>query len=59
MIGLFSNTFKALYFECLVGSSMHNFFDLVVIAERIKQVVRMGRIVDLNEKKGFVRPRQL
>jgi hypothetical protein len=39
MPSLFSNTFKAPYFEHLVGSAAQNFSDLVVIAERIEQVV--------------------
>jgi hypothetical protein len=53
MTGLFSNTFKALYFEYLVGSAAHNFSDLVVIAERIEQAVRTGRIMDPTKKRGF------
>jgi hypothetical protein len=54
IIGLFSNTFKAPYFEYLVGSSAQSFSDLVVIAERIKQVIRMGRITDPSQKGGFI-----
>jgi hypothetical protein len=54
MIGLFSNTFKAPYFEYLVGSAAQSFSDLVVIAERIEQAIRMGRITDPSEKRGFV-----
>ena len=53
MISLFSNTFKAPYFEYLVGSAAQSFSDLVVIAERIEQAIRMGRITDPSEKKGF------
>ncbi|XP_061947974.1 uncharacterized protein LOC133671268 [Populus nigra] len=58
MTGLFSNTFKALYFKYLVGSAAQNFSDLVVIAERIEQVVRTGRIMDPIEKRGFVGKRK-
>jgi hypothetical protein len=54
MTGLFSNTFKAPYFEYLVGSAAHNFSDLVFIAERIEHAIRGGRIVDPMEKRGFV-----
>ncbi|XP_073264245.1 uncharacterized protein [Populus alba] len=54
MTGLFSNTFKAPYFEYLVGSAAQNFSDLVFIAERIEHAIQAGRIVDLIEKRGFV-----
>ena len=54
MTGLFSNTFKAPYFEYLVGSAAYNFSDLVFIVERIEHAIRAGRIVDPIEKRGFV-----
>jgi hypothetical protein len=54
MIGLFSNTFKAPYFEYLVGSSAQSFSDLVIIAEQIEQAIRIGRITDPSEKRGFI-----
>jgi hypothetical protein len=53
MISLFSNTFKALYFEYLVRSSAQHFTDLVVIAERIEQAIGLGKIADPTEKNGF------
>jgi hypothetical protein len=53
MIKLFVNTFKAPYFEYLVGSSAQHFTDLVVIAKRIEQAIRLGKIVDPTEKNGF------
>jgi len=53
MISLFSNTFKAPYFEYLVRSSTQHFTDLVVITERIKQANGLGKIVDLTEKNRF------
>jgi len=53
MISLFSNTFKASYFEYLVRSSTQHFTDLVVITERIKQANGLGKIVDLTEKNRF------
>jgi hypothetical protein len=46
MINLFVNTFKALYFDYLVGSSTQHFIDLVVIAERIEQAIGLGKIAD-------------
>jgi hypothetical protein len=58
MTSLFSNTFKAPCFEYLVGSAAQNFSDLVVIAERIEQAVRTGRIVDPTEKRGFIGKRK-
>jgi hypothetical protein len=53
MISLFSNSFKASYFEYLVRSSAQHFTDLVVIAERIEQAIGLGKIVNLTEKNGF------
>jgi hypothetical protein len=50
MISLFSNTFKAPYFEYLVRSSAQHFTDLVVIAERIEQAIGLGKIIDPTEK---------
>jgi len=43
MINLFINTFKAPYFEYLVGSSTQYFSDLVAIAKRIEQAIRLGK----------------
>jgi hypothetical protein len=53
MISLFSNTFKAPYFEYLVRSSAQHFTDLVVTAERIEQVIGLGKITNSTEKNGF------
>ncbi|XP_061945039.1 uncharacterized protein LOC133669048 [Populus nigra] len=53
MVTLFSNTFKSPYFEHLVGSSAQHFYDAVTIAERIEQAIRMGRMLEPTEKKGF------
>jgi hypothetical protein len=33
--------------------ALQHFSNLVVIAKRIKKVIRIGKILDLNEKKGF------
>jgi hypothetical protein len=53
MISLFSNSFKAPYFEYLVRSSAQHFTDLVVIAERIEQAIGLGKIANPTEKNGF------
>jgi hypothetical protein len=58
MISLFSNTFKAPYFEYLVRSSAQHFTDLVVIAERIEQAIGLGKIVDPTKKNGFTEKRK-
>jgi len=54
MISLFSNTFKAPYFEYLVRSSAQHFTDLVVIAERVEQAIGLGKIANPTEKNGFM-----
>jgi hypothetical protein len=53
MISLFSNTFKAPYFEYLVRSSAQHFTDLVVIAERIEQAIGLGKIANPTKKNSF------
>ena len=53
MVTLFSNTFRAPYYEHLMGSSAQHFYDAVRIAERIEQGIRSGRIAEPIEKKGF------
>jgi len=53
MINLFVNTFKASYFEYLVGSSAQHFTNLVVIVERIEQAIGIGKIIDPIENNGF------
>jgi len=53
MISLFSNSFKAPYFEYFVRSSAQHFTNLVVIAERIEQDIGLGKIAKLTEKNGF------
>jgi hypothetical protein len=58
MIDLFSNTFKAPYFEYLVRSSTQHFTDLVVIAKMIEQAIRLGKIADPIEKNDFTKKRK-
>jgi hypothetical protein len=58
MVTLFANTFKAPYYEHLMGSSAQHFYDAVRIAERIEQGIRSGRIMEPVEKKGFVGKRK-
>ena len=55
---MFVSTFKAPYFEYLVGSSAQHFSDLVAIAERIEQAIRLGRIDDLTEETRFTREKK-
>ena len=54
MVTLFANTFRAPYYEHLMGSSAQHFYDAVRIAERIEQGIRSGRIMELVEKRGFI-----
>jgi hypothetical protein len=58
MINLFANTFKAPYFEYLVESSAQHFSDPVATAERIEQVIRLGRIADSTKEKSFTGKRK-
>ena len=55
---MFANTFKAPYFEYLVESFAQYFSNLVIIAEKIEQAIRLGKIVDLTEEKYFTRKRK-
>jgi len=54
MVTLFANTFKAPYYEHLMGSSAQHFYDVVRIAERIEQGIKAGRIIEPLETKGFI-----
>ena len=58
MVTLFANTFRAPYYEHLMGSSAQHFYDAVRIAERIEQGIRSGRIMEPVEKRGFVGKRK-
>jgi len=53
MVTLFANTFKAPYYEHIMGSSSQYIYDVVRIYERIEQEIKAGRISELLEKKGF------
>lgn len=44
-----------LYFEHLVWSTTQHFTNLVIVAERIEQAIKIGKIVDLSKKMGFTR----
>jgi len=55
MVTLFANTFKAPYYEHLMGSSSQHFYDAIRIAERIEQETKAGCISEPLEKKGFIR----
>ena len=54
MVTLFANTFKAPYYEHLMGSSAQHFYDDVRIVERIEQRIKAGRIIEPLETKGFI-----
>jgi hypothetical protein len=43
MVNLFTHTFKTPYFEFLVGSATQHFTNLVIVAERIKQAIKIGK----------------
>jgi len=53
MVTLFANTFKAPYYEHLMGSLSQHFYDVVRIAERIEQDIKVGHIPEPLEKIGF------
>jgi len=54
MVTLFANTFKAPYYEHLMGCSSQHFYKAVRIAERIKQGIKAGHIAEPLENKGFI-----
>jgi hypothetical protein len=49
IINMLFNTFKTLYFECLVESLVQRFTNLVIVVERIEQAIKV-------EKKSKVHP---
>ena len=53
MVTLVANTFKAPYYEHIMGSSSKHLYDVLRITERIKQRIKAGRIAEPLEKKGF------
>jgi len=53
MVTLFANTLKDPYYEHVMGSLAQQFTDVVVVAERIEQGVKSGRISAPVEKRGF------
>jgi 5-hydroxyisourate hydrolase-like protein (transthyretin family) len=53
MVTLFVNTFKAPYYEHLIGSSSQHFYDVVRIAKRIEQDIKVWHIPEPLEKIGF------
>jgi hypothetical protein len=55
MVTLFANTFKAPYYQHLMGSSSQHFYDVVRVAERIEQGIKVGYIVEPLKKKCFTR----
>jgi hypothetical protein len=53
MVTLFANTFKAPYYEHLMGNSSQHFYDTVRVAKRIEQGIKVARISEPLGKKGF------
>ncbi|XP_024441588.2 uncharacterized protein LOC112324170 [Populus trichocarpa] len=53
MVTLLANMLKAPYYEHAMGGSTQQFPDVVVVAERIEQGVKSGRIPVPTEKIGF------
>ena len=47
MVTLFANMLKAPFYEHVMGSSAQQFTDAVVVAERIEQGIKSGRILPL------------
>jgi hypothetical protein len=43
MVMLFANTFQFPYYEHLIGSSAQHFYEVVRIAERIEQAIKMKK----------------
>jgi len=58
MVTLFANTFRASYYEHLMGSSTQHFYDVMRISERIEHGIRSGRSAEPIEKRSFVRKRK-
>jgi hypothetical protein len=44
MVMLFVNTFQSLYYEHLMGSLAWHFYEVVRIAERIEQVIKIEKL---------------
>jgi hypothetical protein len=47
MANLFTNTFKTSYFEFLIGNASQHFIDLVIVAKRIEQAIKVEKIKGL------------
>jgi hypothetical protein len=47
MVNLFTNTFKTSYFEFLIGNASQHFIDLVIVAKRIEQAIKVEKIKGL------------
>jgi hypothetical protein len=58
MVSLFTNMLKTSYYKHVMGSSTHQFTDVVVVAECIKQGVRSDIIFAPIKKKGFERKKK-
>jgi hypothetical protein len=55
MVNLFSNTFEDPYFDYLISDLAQHFTGIVLMTERIEQVIRAGRItVEKNKEDNEV-----
>lgn len=53
MTNLFFNMFKAPFFDHLVSALTQHFIDIMIMDERIA-AIKVGKIVNLTEKKRFI-----
>ena len=44
MVNLFTNTFKTPYFQFLIESVAQHFTNLVIVAKKIEQAIKIGKI---------------
>jgi hypothetical protein len=45
IISIFINTFKALYFECIICNTLKQFLDIVVVFERVERALRERKMI--------------
>jgi hypothetical protein len=57
MVNLFSNIVKDPYFDHLISVQAQLFTDIVVVVERIKQAIRVGRFFIKKKRQTGVKPK--
>lgn len=55
LVYIFMGTLQSLYYENMVGISPSNFADLVIMGERIKSGLKIGKIVGGNGQQYAIR----